>query len=111
MHFPIIADNEGDLILFDTLVEAERYLEPVDVSDGGWVIYDAWGGLLLATVYSHPRGFEAVSISDPARVTNRQEELSVRIRGYLAEYCPDFNSENKTLSELIDAVRPYIKER
>lgn len=111
MQPPIIADNEGDLILFDSLVEAERYLEPIDVSGGGWVVYDANGGLLLATVYSHPRGFEAVRISDPVSVIDCQEELSVKLRGYLARNSPEVSLENKALPELIDAVRPYIKER
>lgn len=111
MHLPIIADNEGDLILFDTLVEAERYLEPVDVSDGGWVVYDAWGGLLLATVYSHPRGLKVVRITDPVSVIDCEEELSVKLRGYLARNWPKVDLENKALPDLIDAVRPYIKAR
>jgi hypothetical protein len=91
MRFPIIADNEGDLMLFDGLVEAERYLEPIDVLEGGWL--------------------EAVRISDPLKITNRQEELSEKLRGYLARNWPEVNLENKALPELIDAVRPYIKER
>ena len=43
MKPPFIVDDSGDLSIFETLEEAERYLEPNDVEPGKCLAYDSEG--------------------------------------------------------------------
>lgn len=50
---PIIADNRGDLCVFETIAQAESYMEPVDVRNGEYVVFDSGGCLLVPVVASN----------------------------------------------------------
>lgn len=46
MKPPLIADNKGDILVFRSLQEAEAYIEPVDVQNQEYAVYDSEGRLL-----------------------------------------------------------------
>ena len=49
MRPPIIVDNFGDVMFFESAHTAERYLEAIDVEHGEYVAYDSEGRLLQLT--------------------------------------------------------------
>ncbi len=46
----IVIEQGGNIEIFQTVREAEIYLEPIDVENNEYVIYDSEGRLLTATV-------------------------------------------------------------
>jgi hypothetical protein len=50
MKPPIIADSRGDVLVFETVALAESYMEPVDVRNGDYVVFDSEGRLLAVAV-------------------------------------------------------------
>jgi len=50
MKTPIIANNRGDVCVFETIENAEKYIEPIDIKNNSWIIYDSEGRLLEALV-------------------------------------------------------------
>jgi hypothetical protein len=50
---PIIAVSRGDLHAFETIAQAESYMEPVDVRNGEYVVFDSEGRLLVPLVASN----------------------------------------------------------
>ncbi len=53
MEPPIIVDNKGDVSIFDSVEKAERYLEPIDIRNDEYVIYDREGRLLRGAIVKH----------------------------------------------------------
>jgi hypothetical protein len=51
---PIIVDEQGTATVFESIEDAERYLEPIDVKNGEYVAYDS-EGRLLRLVPTSPR--------------------------------------------------------
>ncbi len=49
MTMPIVVSEQGALLLFESVADAERYLEAIDVEDGRYVAYDSEGGVLRLT--------------------------------------------------------------
>ena len=47
---PIVVDNFGDLLIFSSIADAQRYLEPIDVRDKEYLAYDSEGRLLKLDV-------------------------------------------------------------
>ena len=50
MKPPITIDDHGDLSIFERLEDAEKYVEPIDVSSGDLVAYDSEGRLLRGRI-------------------------------------------------------------
>jgi hypothetical protein len=50
MQPPIIVDYKGDVLCFDSVDNAERYLEPTDIRNNECVIYDRAGRVLKANI-------------------------------------------------------------
>ena len=50
MQPPITIDDHGDLSIFERLEDAEKYVEPIDVSRGDLVAYDSEGRLLRGRI-------------------------------------------------------------
>jgi hypothetical protein len=46
MKPPIIVDNFGDTMIFESVEKAEKYIEPMDVINEEYVAYDSEGRLL-----------------------------------------------------------------
>lgn len=59
MKPPIIVDEHGDIEAYASLEEAALAMEPIDVSNGEYCIYDSTGDVLCA---------EFVSDTDPPRI-------------------------------------------
>ena len=47
---PIFLDNFGDVLVFESVRDATRYIEPIDVTNNEYVGYDSEGRLLNLTV-------------------------------------------------------------
>jgi len=71
MESPIIVDERGDLDFFRSVEDAERYLEPIDIKNQEFDIFDATGRRLMGRVIEKKRRlfgglwkptFEAVSL-------------------------------------------------
>jgi len=50
MRPPIIVNNRGDVGIFDSVERAERDLEPIDIRNGEYVIYDSEGRLVECVI-------------------------------------------------------------
>ncbi len=52
MQTPIIVDQNGDVMFFGSVEEAEAYIEPIDVKNNEYVAFDSEGRLLrlIATI-------------------------------------------------------------
>lgn len=61
----VIAEEHGDVLVFDSILSAERYIEPIDVRNNEYVFYDGLAQSLEATVEKDARGFENVKINLP----------------------------------------------
>lgn len=83
MHLPIIAVEGGDVLVFRALAEAESYLEPADVIAGEWIIFDATGQVLVASVVPSPGmlGVDRVRLQEGS--TRDQLALEKALRGFL----------------------------
>jgi hypothetical protein len=58
MRPPIIIDNHGDMLFFDTIQQAEKYLEPIDVRNQEYAVYDS-AGMKLRQVIKLPEPFNS----------------------------------------------------
>jgi hypothetical protein len=61
---PIIADNRGDLCIFGSIKNADAYIEPIDIVNSEWVIYDSEGRLLKASVVKKGRLVESIVLEE-----------------------------------------------
>jgi hypothetical protein len=43
MKLPIIVNESGDILIYRTVEQAECALEPIDVKNGAYVVYDSQG--------------------------------------------------------------------
>jgi hypothetical protein len=102
MRPPIIADNRGDVLVFDTVAAAESYMEPVDVRNDEYIVFDSEGRFLTPSVESARRG-ERTLLKDaeptPAHASEaRKTLLQVLMRS--SRSAPGM--EQMTLAQLID---------
>jgi hypothetical protein len=107
MKLPIIIDESGDILVFDSLESAERHLEPIDILNGEFVGYDAEGRLLNIV----PNGFIAkISLAElePTHADNLEKVL----RDLFLDVDPSPEWViNASLEELIQKVLKYYKFR
>lgn len=67
MRLPVIVYENGDVCLFASQEAAERALEPIDVKNGEYQIFDAGGTLITPRVVKRKRGsywIESVELSN-----------------------------------------------
>lgn len=67
---PVIADNHGDLLIFESVSKAEAYIEAIDVLNNEYVLYDSEGRLLDAF---------AASEHGPVRITDGESPPAIRM--------------------------------
>ncbi len=93
MRPPFIVYELGDLELFQDVASMERYLEPIDIENNEYTVYDSEGRLVQLTIESVPTTslFGLVKgHNDSVRVAGceieplHSAELATRIRDYLA---------------------------
>lgn len=83
MKAPIIVYGHGDVSIFESVEYAEQYLEPIDVKNKEYVVYDSKGHLLKLTVSKKELPFifgstefiETVRISAIGSGSDRSNEL------------------------------------
>jgi len=78
---PIIVDARGDVSAFDSVEAAEVALEPIDVSNKEYKVFDAEGTLLEPRVTSNGLRVRLVDSSPPER---QPDELAVVLRRFLS---------------------------
>lgn len=100
MKTPLIIDNYGDLLIFDTLESAETYLEPIDILNHEYVGYDAEGCLLSFSVYENQLSIDKVIVSLAEQEPTHQAELKEKLNKFL-KYLQEVELETLTLEELV----------
>jgi hypothetical protein len=94
---PIIVYNKGDVLLFMSASDAERYLEPIDVLNSEYVAYDS-EGKLLEIVIQHG----VVALTVPIEIRYRRCELrEIVCENLVAHGLQQDQLSTKTLHELI----------
>jgi hypothetical protein len=75
---PIFVVDSGDVLIFESVEKAERYLEPIDFKQGGCPIYDSEGCLIQAIItknkYVERIHLKAVD-SEPPHLNELRESL------------------------------------
>ncbi len=87
MKLPIIIADGLDVEFFYSLVDAQIEMEPIDVRDGIYSVFDADGQKLLPTPLTHKsyfRSYESIEIQETGEDHSRQlTELLVEFYEYL----------------------------
>jgi hypothetical protein len=90
MITPIIVEESGNLMFFQTAAYAERYLEPIDVKNEEYKAYDAVGRqLTLGVAKKEVRSFCGILKNTVEVVTVRDEsgvDAAEELRKALLEY-------------------------
>jgi hypothetical protein len=103
---PIIADNRGHTLVFETPAEAESYMEPVDVRNGEYRVFDSEGRLLMPQVDSKGRR-ERTTLKSAELVPTHEEEVRsilLRVLAKLRITAPGMDVMN--LMQLLDLMPP-----
>jgi hypothetical protein len=100
---PIIVDEQGTAIVFESIEDAELYLEPIDVRNGEYVAYDS-EGRLLRLLPTSPRITVESSESEPSH-TNEVRDLLIRLLGYTG--VAEETLRGETLSGLVTRSLEY----
>jgi len=108
MKLPIIADNRGDVLVFNSINSAECYLEPIDVRNGEYEVFDSNGALIKATVWQDPNGIDRTKLIHDQDETTPPDAAKLREKliSYLAEV-GECLPEDVSLGEMIAKVSAY----
>ena len=109
MKPPVIVVEHGDVNIFKSVQDAERYLEPIDVENSEFQAYDKEGNLLEIHVIEKERSSlfgkiktKCVKVVDPGEKINRSEELKKTLIDFFKETgIYEFRDENEQLDRLI----------
>jgi len=106
MKTPLIADNRGDILVFESLSDASSYLEPIDIRNGEYVFYDAEGNRLQAIIGVGGR----ISFSPLSPPAGAVEELRASLEKYLVRVgCKEQPQPN--LIYLLEQVSKWAKTK
>lgn len=104
MKTPLIISNFGDVLIFDSVSQAESYLEPIDVLNNEYTGYDSLGRLLRISIQSKNRVYIELEEQQPTRM----EDLSRVLKEYLIKVgVPTAWIETAQLSELVEKGLEY----
>ena len=106
---PIFAYDPADLLVFETVWKAERYIEPIDADDS--IYFDDEGQILKASVENDNKGIERTII----RETNAPQYNKVKLRQIIVDTLEYVNYskqelENKTFPELLEEIIKFKTE-
>jgi hypothetical protein len=100
---PIVVTEGGDTDVFESIRDAELYLEPIDVGDGKLVAYDS-EGRLLRLIPSEPRITIECEEWEPQHAHEVHETLMEFLRSV---GLPEEQLTGKSLHELVSASLKY----
>jgi hypothetical protein len=111
MKMPIIADNRGDVLAFDSVPKAEAYMEPIDILNGEYVVYDSEGYILKPSVVKDKKGRERVLLG-PADEKRKDEE---KLRTVLVQFLSQVTETNQplesfSLGQLVEMLAKFKTE-
>jgi len=99
MISPIIVYEHGDMMIFESAVLAENYIEAVDVGNNEYIVYDSQGTLLNIGIDSQT---SQVIITDNATNIKQPEQLQEILIDYLNIMKVDtYWIQNATLYDLV----------
>ncbi len=103
---PIVIDGDGGPLIFGTVMEAEGYLEPIDVVNNEyWAAYDSEGRLLRLIP-----GRRTVSIEPADATPSHAADLRELLRDLLGRYGWTRDRLSRaSLTELVDAAYDYAR--
>jgi len=99
---PIIADNRGDLCVFETVAQAESYMEPVDVRNGEYVVFDSEGRLLVPVVASNGNRERTVLKSAESIPAHEKALRDALVRFLAKTRSASPSPEKMSLAQLLD---------
>ena len=111
MKAPIIVNEHGDVSIFESVEYAEQYLEPIDVKNEEYVVYDSKGHLLqlsvsqkeLLSIFGGIELIEAVRISPVGSGSGSSSELRKLLIKFFRETKTGVEkSDLLSLRELVD---------
>jgi hypothetical protein len=115
MKTPIVLSENGDLSIYDSVSELESHIEPVDVLNSEYEIFDSEGKLLVAKIESRRGsglfGFlggkvKFVKVFQPPEALIQEERLHKLLVKYLQKPSePEDSFGALTLLELIEKAR------
>ena len=109
MRLPIIVSESGNLNFYRTLEYAQIDIEPIDVQNAEYVIYDADGFLLVPRVV-HERRVEVVQIIPTPEI--RKAELKELLTNFFSEVGHERTVlETMDLAQLVEIGKAYVKDR
>jgi hypothetical protein len=111
MKAPIIVNGHGDVSIFESVEYAEQYLEPIDVKNKEYIVYDSEGHILQLAISKKERpsifdraGYiETVRISAVESGSDRSSELrKLLIKFFQETRAVVEESDLLSLRELVD---------
>jgi hypothetical protein len=111
MRPPIVADNCGDITLFETIDSAERFLEPIDIRNQEYELFDADGNILRASISQDAKGVERVELQHDDSMRCDESKLRQKLFAYLQQLGLDAGMEDSSLSALLRRVAEFAKEK
>jgi len=107
---PIIVDENGDIAFYESLSDAARALEAVDVIAGEYEIFDSCGLRLRAMVADGEPASVTVRASEAAK--HEDAELAVRLRNFVERVGPErvgvTAPGTAQLSELVSSLASFL---
>ena len=126
MRPPIVAFCQGDLAVYDSVEDAVKDMEPIDVAEGRWCAFDAEGRLLRIVLAEELRppsqtflqkvrsffteciGPEGVRIMEEEREPTHGNELRDRLTSFFSEVgMPMEPPADRRLDELVGHARKW----
>lgn len=77
MKTPIITSENGDVCFFGSVLDAVSYLEPIDVLNGEYLVFDA-DGRLLSAIPTEP----VVILVEPEKPSHNTDQLETILRSF-----------------------------
>jgi len=96
MKAPIITNENGDISFFASIQNATSYIEPIDIRNDEYEIYDSEGIILKCIATKH-----GIRIIETKESSKKDKLMSILKRFYITIGLDPAWVENATLSELI----------
>jgi hypothetical protein len=104
---PIVVDNHGDLMIFQTADAAQSYMEPIDIENGEYEVHDAVGNRLDIFVTETGR-VPTVTLRTVAGRLPEPEKVEEKLRSFLLRVGRDARAvHGASLQELVEMSAEY----